>query len=61
MGVPDGIELRCSVIIVRRQAVLLIHRTNGGTDDWMLPGGTPQPGESRAACAARCARKLACR
>jgi 8-oxo-dGTP pyrophosphatase MutT (NUDIX family) len=53
MSMPDGIELRCSAIVVRRQAVLLVHRTNGGTDDWVLPGGTPRPGESMAACARR--------
>ena len=53
MGVPDGIELRCSAIVVRRQAVLLIHRTRDSADDWVLPGGTPRAGESTAACARR--------
>jgi 8-oxo-dGTP diphosphatase len=53
MGVPDGIELRCSAIIVRQQAVLLIHRTYGSAGDWVLPGGTPRAGESMAACARR--------
>ena len=50
---PDGIELRCSAIVVRKRTILLVHRTNGGTDDWVLPGGTPRPGESMAACARR--------
>ena len=50
---PDGIELRCSAIVVRQQAVLLIHRTYDGADDWVLPGGTPRVGESMAACARR--------
>jgi len=53
MGVPDGLELRCSAVIVRKQAVLLIHRTGSGADDWVLPGGTPRQGESMAACARR--------
>jgi len=51
--VPDGIELRCSAVVVRQQAVLLIHRTYDGTEDWVLPGGTPRAGESTAACARR--------
>jgi 8-oxo-dGTP diphosphatase len=49
---PDGVELRCSAIVVRNRSVLLIHRTNGA-EDWVLPGGTPRPGESMAACARR--------
>jgi 8-oxo-dGTP diphosphatase len=50
---PDGIELRCSAIVVRNRSVLLIHRAHRGADDWVLPGGTPKPGESMAACARR--------
>jgi 8-oxo-dGTP diphosphatase len=38
---PDGIDLRCSTILLRDESVLLIHRTYDGADDWMLPGGTP--------------------
>ena len=53
MGVRDGIELRCSAIVIRQQAVLLIHRTYDSVDDWVLPGGTPRPGESTAACTRR--------
>ena len=49
---PDGIDLRCSAVVVRQGAVLLIHRTSGA-DHWTLPGGTPRPGESMAACARR--------
>ena len=33
--------------------MLLIHRTHSSADDWVLPGGTPRPGESMAACARR--------
>lgn len=52
MTMPDGVDLRCSAVVFRRQAVLLVYRTyNGG--DWVLPGGTPQPGESTAACVRR--------
>jgi len=50
---PDGIDLRCSAVVVRQQAVLLIHRTYDGAEDWVLPGGTPRAGESTAACARR--------
>ncbi len=50
---PGGIDLRCSAIVVRQQAVLLIHRTYDGAEDWVLPGGTPSAGESTAACARR--------
>lgn len=50
---PDGVELRCSAIVVRRRAVLLVHRIGRGADDWVLPGGTPRSGESMAACARR--------
>ena len=49
----DGIDLRCSAIVVRQQAVLLVHRVTGAGGDWVLPGGTPEPGESMAACVRR--------
>jgi 8-oxo-dGTP diphosphatase len=52
-AMPDHIDLRCSTIVLRDDSVLLIHRTYEGTDDWALPGGTPRPGESMAACARR--------
>ncbi len=48
-----SIDLRCSTIVFRKQAVLLIHRTYDGVDDWVLPGGGPREGESMAACARR--------
>jgi 8-oxo-dGTP diphosphatase len=48
-----GFDIRCSVIVFRKQAVLLVHRTHDGLDDWVLPGGTPREGESAAACARR--------
>jgi 8-oxo-dGTP diphosphatase len=53
MNEGNGIELRCSAIVFRQQSVLLIHRTYDSMDDWVLPGGTPRPGESTAACARR--------
>lgn len=59
MGIPEGIDLRCSAVVFRQQAVLLIHRTYGGGDDWVLPGGSPQAGESMAACARREVREEA--
>ena len=53
VSIPDGIELRCSAVVVRQQTVLLVHRTRDGADDWVLPGGTPRAGESMSACARR--------
>lgn len=53
MSIPDGIEIRCSAVVVRKQSVLLVRRTRGAGEDWVLPGGTPSPGESMAACARR--------
>jgi 8-oxo-dGTP diphosphatase len=51
--VTSGYDVRCSVIVQRNHAVLLVHRTRDGLDDWVLPGGTPRDGESVAACARR--------
>jgi ADP-ribose pyrophosphatase YjhB (NUDIX family) len=51
--VASGYEVRCSVIVLRQHAVLLVHRTRRGLDDWVLPGGTPDEGESLTACARR--------
>ena len=50
---PDDVlvDLRCSVVVIRDDHFLLIHREN--TDDWVLPGGTPRTGESLAACVRR--------
>jgi len=53
MPATENIELRCSAILFRQRTVLLVHRTGGKADDWVLPGGTPRPGESMAACARR--------
>jgi ADP-ribose pyrophosphatase YjhB (NUDIX family) len=39
--------------VVRKHAVLLIHRTHDGLDYWVLPGGTPREGESLVTCACR--------
>jgi 8-oxo-dGTP pyrophosphatase MutT (NUDIX family) len=46
-------KVRCSVLVARNHAVLLVHRTHDGLDDWVLPGGTPREGESLVACARR--------
>jgi 8-oxo-dGTP pyrophosphatase MutT (NUDIX family) len=45
--------LRCSAVVFRGETVLLVHRTADGADDWVLPGGTPEDGESMAECAVR--------
>lgn len=50
---PADIDMRCSVIAFKGDSVLLVHRTRDGADDWVLPGGTPRPGESMTSCARR--------
>ena len=63
-GPPPGedsdeslVDLRCSVVVVRAGEVLLLHRTGGDRDDWVLPGGRPREGESLSGCASREARE----
>ena len=57
--VDDGalVDLRCSVVVIRGNDVLLLHRSEIPDDpndgDWVLPGGRPRPGESMVACARR--------
>jgi 8-oxo-dGTP diphosphatase len=46
-------DIRCSVVVLQKHAVLLLHHTRDGPDDWVLPGGTPREDESLAACARR--------
>jgi 8-oxo-dGTP pyrophosphatase MutT (NUDIX family) len=53
MDQPAGLDVRCSAVVFRGQEVLLVHRVREDGDDWVLPGGTPRPGESMAACARR--------
>lgn len=47
------VNVRCSVALFHDNSVLLVHRVHEGVEDWVLPGGTPRPGESMAACAER--------
>lgn len=49
------VDLRCSVVVLRGDEVLLIRRGSPTDDraDWVLPGGRPADGESMAACARR--------
>lgn len=47
------VDLRCSVVVLRKDTVLLLNRTSGTRSDWVLPGGNPHPGESTGACARR--------
>jgi 8-oxo-dGTP diphosphatase len=49
----NGIDVRCSAIVFRKGAVLLVRRAHDGIAVWTLPGGTPREGESMAACARR--------
>ena len=52
--IDDGapVNLRCSVLFFRNDAVLLCRRTDRD-DIWVLPGGTPDKGEGTAAAARR--------
>lgn len=56
---PDEsmVDLRCSLVLVDDDRVLVIHRIAHGRDDWVLPGGRPRTGESLSACIAREARE----
>lgn len=50
------VDLRCSVVVVRGDQILLLHRTRRAepdSGDWVLPGGRPGPNESMVACARR--------
>ncbi len=47
------VDLRCSLVLVDDDHVLVIHRTGRDRDDWVLPGGRPRTGESLAACISR--------
>ncbi len=51
------VDLRCSVALIRKNQILLLHRTSrpdhDNHGDWVLPGGHPADGESMWACAAR--------
>ena len=40
---------RSAAIIVVDGRVLLIHRIRDGHEHWVLPGGSPEPGESAEA------------
>jgi 8-oxo-dGTP diphosphatase len=53
MTQPDGapVKLRCSALVIRKDQVLLLHRD--APEDWVLPGGSPELGESSGACVRR--------
>lgn len=48
----DPVNLRCSVLVLRSDSVLLCRRADRD-DLWVLPGGTPRRGEGSAAAARR--------
>jgi 8-oxo-dGTP diphosphatase len=48
----EPVNLRCAVMVLRANAVLLCRRTEEA-DTWVLPGGTPRRGEATAAAARR--------
>ena len=51
MDAIDRFNVRCSAIVFRNDHVLLVRRDRHS--DWVLPGGTPRPGETVASCAHR--------
>lgn len=51
MDSQERVKLRCSAIVFRNNHVLLVRRAT--QNDWVLPGGTPNVGESVASCARR--------
>lgn len=54
-GMP--VRLRRSVVLIRNDNLVLVHRTDNPTRsdgvDWVLPGGNPRAGEPMQACAIR--------
>lgn len=48
----EPVNLRCAVMVIRANAILLCRRTRE-TNTWVLPGGTPRPGEATPAAARR--------
>jgi ADP-ribose pyrophosphatase YjhB (NUDIX family) len=53
MDSNERVNVRCSAVLFRGARVLLLRRERGTTVDWVLPGGTPNRGESAASCARR--------
>lgn len=53
MDSNERVNVRCSAVVFRGASVLLLRRERGTTVDWVLPGGTPNRGESVASCARR--------
>lgn len=50
----DATIVRCSALVFGPDGqVLLVWRSRGPDPDYVLPGGTPRPGESLGACARR--------
>lgn len=45
------VKLRCSLIVFHKDNVLLVYRREQA--DWVLPGGTPRPGEDMVTCVHR--------
>ena len=41
MDTPEGTDVRCSTVVFRDDALLLIHRARDGTDDWTAPTAEP--------------------
>lgn len=56
-GDESLVDMRCSVVVLREESVLLVHRTwddaRPASGDWVLPGGRPRPHESMTSCARR--------
>jgi 8-oxo-dGTP diphosphatase len=49
----DPISVRCSALVLQGDSVLLVQRRRSGTDDYVLPGGTPRRAESMGSCVRR--------
>lgn len=46
MTAPGVTGLRCLAMLFRSEAVPLVHRPADRPDDWVLPGGSPGPGDA---------------
>lgn len=52
MNDKEPINIRCSAVVIRDNAVLLCRQVNA-LDRWVLPGGSPHSQEGTSACAQR--------
>lgn len=53
MNDAEPVLLRCSAVVFHDDSVLLCRRESIGASGWILPGGSPRPGEGASSCTRR--------